>query len=161
TAGGNCGGTDIATLRLQDGPSDLGIATFPFQLGRTKVSLLENFDAVTPPALPGGWTVSWSGAGTPWSTTSDVSDTGHNSVFAPDPIGIGDNSLLSPVIPITTSSAQLSFRHQIYTYYYAYDGGVLEISTNGGPFTDILAAGGSFVTNGYYAGLYTAYANPL
>ena len=30
-----------------------------------------------------------------------------------------------------------------------FDGGVLEISINGGPFTDILAAGGSFITGGY------------
>jgi hypothetical protein len=31
----------------------------------------------------------------------------------------------------------------------AFDGGVLEIKIGTGPFTDILAAGGSFVTNGY------------
>jgi conserved repeat domain len=31
----------------------------------------------------------------------------------------------------------------------AYDGGVLEISIGGGPFTDILAAGGSFASGGY------------
>ena len=104
--------------------------------------------------------MSWGGAGAPWRTTTAASDTSPNSVFAPDPYGTSDNALLSPVMLITTTSAQLSFRHSFSTYYY-YDGGVLEISTNGGAFTDIITAGGTFVANGYYATLYTGYGNPL
>ena len=42
-----------------------------------------------------------------------------------------------------------------------FDGGVLEIAVNGGAFTDILSAGGSFVSNGYNSTLSTRYQNPL
>jgi hypothetical protein len=45
-------------------------------------------------------------------------------------------------------AVQLSFRNN-YNTEGGFDGGVLEISINGGPFTDILAAGGSFETGGY------------
>ena len=57
TAGGVCGGTITATLQLQDGPASLGSAAFTFQLGRfiPAVLLTQDFDGVTPPALPAGW----------------------------------------------------------------------------------------------------------
>jgi hypothetical protein len=42
-----------------------------------------------------------------------------------------------------------------------YDGGVLEIKIGSGAFTDILAAGGSFVTNGYNGTISALYGNPL
>jgi hypothetical protein len=43
----------------------------------------------------------------------------------------------------------------------AYDGGVLEISVGGGAFTDIISAGGSFVSGGYNRTISTSYSNPL
>ena len=42
-----------------------------------------------------------------------------------------------------------------------YDGGVLEIKIGNGAFTDIITAGGSFVTGGYDAVIDTAWQNPL
>jgi hypothetical protein len=44
----------------------------------------------------------------------------------------------------------------------AFDAGVLEVSINGGPYQDIVAAGGSFVTGGYnHTSLSTGFSNPL
>ena len=160
-ATGSCGGTNIATLQLQDGPNDLGRISFSFRSGNQRVPLAETFDGVTPPALPAGWTVFRSGAGTGWGTTNVASDSAPNSVFVRDPDAVSDNRLTSPIFPIITASAQLTFRHRFYTYNYGYDGGVLEISTNGGAFADIITAGGSFVTGGYYQTLYSGYGNPL
>ena len=54
----------------------------------------------------------------------------------------------------------MSFRNY-YNSENTYDGGVLEISINGGAWTDILAAGGSFVANGYSQTISTFYGNPL
>ena len=42
-----------------------------------------------------------------------------------------------------------------------YDGGVLEIKIGAGAFTDILAAGGSFVSGGYNGTISTFYGNSL
>jgi len=85
-ANGNCGNTNTAVLHLQDGAADLGAVTFSFALGHRSTSpiIAENFDAVSAPNLPTGWTVSWTGGGAPRSTTSALSDTSPNSVFAQD-----------------------------------------------------------------------------
>src|SRR5262249_31389717 len=44
---------------------------------------------------------------------------------------------------------------------WAYDGGVLEIKIGANSFVDILAAGGSFVSNGYTRIMTNFYGNPL
>lgn len=160
-ANGNCGNTNTAVLQLQDGAADLGAVTFSYALGHRSTSpiIAENFDAVSAPSLPTGWTVSWTGADPPWSTTSAVSDSSPNSVFARDPASSSDNKLISPPL-IVGGSSQLTFRHNYYTET-VYDGGALEISIGGGPFKDILAAGGSFLTNGYTQTISTCCGNPL
>jgi hypothetical protein len=160
-ANGSCGESNTAVLHLQDGAADLGAVTFSFALGHRSTSpiIAENFDAVSAPNLPAGWTVSWTGGGAPWSTTSAIADTPPNSVFARDPASSSDNKLISPPL-IVGGSSQLSFRHNYYTET-VYDGGALEISIGGGPFKDILTAGGSFLTNGYTQTISTCCGNPL
>ena len=162
TAEGTCGGTIKPVLQLQDGSRNLGTASFNFIFGvpvPTPV-LAENFDEATPPALPVGWQSSASGASSSWITTSAQADTPPNSAFATDPGAVGVSQLLSPSIQITSASPQLTFRHS-YNTETGYDGGVLEISINGGSFVDILTAGGSFVTNGYNGSIACCYQNPL
>jgi hypothetical protein len=161
-ANGTCGGTNAAVLLLQDGTLNLGTITFPFTMGHrsTLPILAEDFDQVTPPNLPPGWTASWTGTGAPWSTTSAAADSPPNSAFARDPASPSDNSLISPSFIAAGSSTQLSFRHNYYTET-VYDGGVLEISIGGAAFVDILAVGGSFVTNGYVQSISTCCGNPL
>ena len=93
-------------------------------------------------------------------------DTLPNAVFSPDPSSIGSNALISPSIPILSTSARLTF-HNSYslespnTGTIGYDGGVLEIKIGAGLFQDILAAGGSFVTNGYKRTISSSFSNPL
>lgn len=159
-ATGQCGGTITATLQLTDGTNAIGNVSATFPLGSAHVPLSENFDSVTPPALPAGWTVASTGGPTPWQTTSVARDSLPNSAFAPDVPFISENSLISPVISILSSSAQLTFRHN-YTLETPYDGGALEISVNGGAFTDMLAAGGSFAGGGYNGTISTCCGNPL
>jgi hypothetical protein len=173
TANGTCGGTVTATLQLQDGSLTLGTVTFGLQLGTisTTPSVTQNFDGVTAPALPSVWSSSViSGSQVNWITTNGFYDTGPNSAFALDPPNAGLNALVSPVIPISSSSAQLTFRHDYRLVYHTsvhprsttyYDGGVLEISIGGGAFADILAAGGSFVSGGYNCTIATGTGNPL
>ena len=73
---------------------------------------------------------------------------------------MGLNELDSPVITLPAGQAQLTFRHS-YNLESTYDGGVLEIAIAGGAWTDILTAGGSFVSGGYVTTLSRYYSNPL
>ena len=149
-ATGTCGDNLVVSLQLQDDANDLGTATFSFRLGRLVEIFVEDFDGVTAPRLPTGWTTSLSGAGGPWATATAQRDT-PNAVFAPDPSTSCDNTLTSPSFVVPLSGGQLSFRHA-YSTESCCDGGHLEIAIAGGAFTDILAAGGSFVANGYNTG---------
>jgi len=162
SASGNCGATNAATLQLQDGAANLGTVSFSFLLGKPSTSSLlsQNFDGVSAPALPAGWASSASGAESAFVTTTTSSDTAPNAVFCPDPASVGLSELDSPVIALPAGQSQLSFR-QSYDLESTYDGGVLEIAIGGGAWTDILSAGGSFVSGGYVTTLSTYYGNPL
>ena len=167
TAAGSCGGTDTATLQLQDGTENLGTVTFSFGLGQSSVSTVftQNFDGVTAPALPAGWTTSASGSQTAWVTTTSASYTAPNAIFSPDPSTVGVNEVDSPAITLPVGQAQLTFRNnynlETGTGTTGYDGGVLEIKIGSGSWTDILTAGGSFVSGGYDSALSSSFSNPL
>jgi subtilisin family serine protease len=126
----------------------------------------ENFDTVTAPALPPGWTTSRTGAtcgggdSGPWRTVTDSWDTAPNAAFAGDPNCVSDNSLVSPAFVVPNNHTLLSFRHR-YDLETSFDGGVLEIALGGGSFADIVAAGGSFIAGGYSGTIDTHYSNPL
>jgi hypothetical protein len=166
TAGGSCGAPITATLQLQDGATSLGTVAIVLPTGVPVTTFTQNFDSVTAPALPGGWSTSASG-GSNWVTSSAFRDSTPNAVFAFEPTNSGVTELISPLIPITTTSAKLVFKNfynsecdpAIKTN--AYDGGVLEIKIGGGAFTDILSAGGSFATNGYNKKIDPTDDNPL
>jgi len=104
-------------------------------------------------------------AGNAWVTTLTTPDTAPNSAFTDNPAVVTDKRLISPTIAIATASAKLSFRNR-YTFESStlpntWDGGVLEIKIGAGAFTDIVTAGGSFVSGGYNAVVNTGFSNPL
>ena len=124
-------------------------------------SLSQDFDSVDPPALPPCWAASnVQGAGQHWATTDLFSDSPPNDAEVDDPSSVSDKRLESPRVPIQSASAVLTFRNS-YDLENGFDGGVLEISIGGGPFADILAAGGGFVSNGYNATIPGSFGNPL
>jgi hypothetical protein len=81
---------------------------------------------------------------------------------------VTDNTLDTPNINITSTSAQITFRNN-FDLENTFDGAVLEVSSpniNGGAFTDVTnaAVGGSFVTGGYTDTINTSatnFQNPL
>jgi subtilisin-like proprotein convertase family protein len=164
-AQGTCGGSIQATLHLQDGPDDLGNVTFTMSLGNFVPSFTENFDGVTAPALPAGWTATVTGASPPpaWATTTAA------GFFVSPPNGaatgssatLSESRLESDLIAVPPGlSARLSFRNN-YNLESGFDGGVLEISIGGGAFQDILAAGGSFVAGGYNGTISTGFSSGI
>lgn len=122
----------------------------------------QNFDGVTAPALPAGWTTSvLQGHLTDaWTTVTNTADTQPNSAFTAETGHVADKVLSSPPFTLTAQASTLTFRQQ-YDMQCMYDGGVLEISIAGGSFQDILAAGGSFNSGGYSGVLTTTNSNPL
>lgn len=160
TANGTCGGTITVTLHLQDGAADLGNVTQTIPLGQTATLWSENFDGITAPALPAGWTTAGGGGQAAWFSRTTASDTAPNAMFSANAATIGTNTLVTPAITLPAGSSQLTFR-QNYDLESGYDGGVLEIKIGAGAFTDIITAGGSFVAGGYNAALSTSYGNPL
>jgi HYR domain-containing protein len=170
---GTCGGTVTATIHFQDGATDLGNVTYTFTLGTQSTAFMENFDGVTAPALPAGWVSNTTNGdadctvggplctlGTQWTTVSGSSDTAPNHAFHNDPSCVTDSTLDTPSIAIPASASQLTFKN-FYNTESTFDGGVLEISINGGAFTDIVTAGGSFVTGGYNATISTTFLSPI
>ncbi len=131
--------------------------------------LFANFDDVTPPVLPPGWTAinAIDPDGILWQTSDSGDPTPPafsepNAAWVNDPDTISDKYLYSPsgtIDPI--GSSILVFWHN-YDLEDGFDGGVLEVSTDGGnSFQDILAAGGTFFRGGYNGTVSTCCGNPL
>jgi len=162
TALGNCGDLVTLALKLQDGAVDFGSVFYTFRLGAASsgTPLSENFDGVTAPALPGGWSSTGSGSEPAWVTSTTNPFSAPNAAFAPNMTTQGVTELVSPSIHINGAPAQLSFKNAFNTES-GFDGGVLEISINGGAYQDILAAGGSFASGGYTGTMSAGTLNPL
>ncbi len=135
----------------------------------------ENFDGVTPPALPPDWTATNAQGPPPlWATSNSgvpmpPADTPPNAAFIDDPAVVSDKRLdSSRLIFFEVFSARLTFR-QNFNFEASdvdpnigFDGGVLELSTDGGnTFQDILAAGGSFLMGGYNRTISTDRGSPI
>ena len=121
----------------------------------------QNFDGVAAPALPAGWTAAvLTGTVSPWVTSTTVPDTSPNTTFAADVSGVTDNTLISPATPVTAANFQFYFRHSYITES-TFDGGVLEISIDGGVFTDLVVAGGVFSVGGYNATISSSFMSPI
>ncbi len=148
TAGVACGSNLVARFTLTDGVANLGEVSLAIQIGQLAPVFTENFDAVSTPALPSGWTTSAGGGQSAWTTVTTESDTAPNTAFSPAPATTGSNLLVSTTFLISSSASQLSFRHR-YDLESTFDGGVLEIKIGVGAFADIATAGGSFIIGGY------------
>jgi serine protease AprX len=135
----------------------------------------ENFDGVTPPTLPPEWTATNAQGQPPLWVTSNSgvpnppADTPPNAAFIDDPAVVSDKRLDSPHFTFfEVFSARLTFRHNFNLEAsdtnpnLGFDGGVLELSTDGGnTFQDILAAGGSFLMGGYNRTISTNRGSPI
>ena len=159
-AGTPCGSALNITINVN---SSLGPTSFvrPIQIGSPSLTFSENFDGVTAPSFPAGWTAASVQSGINFVTSTSNSNSAPNAAFAADPTAVGGGSdLTTPSIPITTQAAILTFRNR-YDTETGWDGGVVEISIAGGSFQDIITAGGAFIANGYNGPLGPGDNNPL
>jgi hypothetical protein len=138
------------------------------------IVLRENFDDVSPPAVPSDW-LATNVLGPPplWVTSNNgvpapPADTLPNAAVIDDPAVLSDKRLDSFHFPLAAASVQLTYRHNFNLEAsdvdpnIGFDGGVLEISFDGGnTFQDILAAGGSFISGGYNRTIATDRGSPI
>ena len=164
---GDFGDPLVITLALRDGTNDYGTVSYQTFIGgvstNTATNHWQDFDGVTAPALPGGW-VSGVPSGTAggWATSAANPNTAPNSVAAAPTAIASEQRLDSPsfALPAAAAEPEIRFLHRWNTEN-NYDGGVLELSVEGGDYTDITAAGGSFLSGGYSGVLNSGYQNPL
>lgn len=129
--------------------------TFPFTVNvnaGTYFAPLTHLNETVPAAsLPAGWNIN-PAAGNTWGVSSVASNSSPNAFFAPNAAVVTDMTLSSVAYalnPATVSNySKLSFWHRFNTED-GWDGGVVEISTNGGAtWTDL----GSRMITGKYNG---------
>lgn len=154
-----CGSTLAIPIQVN---SSLGPVNFTFNLpiGMPVVGFTENFDGVVAPALPAGWSSTATGSQVPWVTSTTTPAAGTNAAFSTETATTGTNEFLSPSIPVTSASARLSFKN-MYNSESGWDGMLLQIQIGAGTFTDIITAGGSWVSGGYNRTMNTGTGVPL
>lgn len=159
----SCGENVVATLELQVGTTSAGAVVYTLASGNFALSAAENFDGVTAPALPAGWTAANAIGPAPlWATSTTTPDTAPNAAFVDDPAVISDKRLDSVLYNITSSQSRLIFRHN-FNLESGFDGGVLEASVNSAAFVDVTnaAVGGAFTTGGYIGAISSSFSNPI
>ncbi|MDH3529036.1 MAG: FG-GAP-like repeat-containing protein, partial [Acidobacteriota bacterium] len=163
----SCGDEIDLRFSLTDVEQNLGVLTIPVRTGISNIVFQENFDGVAAPTLPAGWSTSFEGDRENWTTSTVRSFSGPNTAFSPAPRTIGVNEIISPLISVSTADAELRFKnwYELETTFLrnrVYDGAVIEIEIGGGPWQDILEAGGYFISGGYNDGVIDACcSNPL
>jgi uncharacterized repeat protein (TIGR01451 family) len=105
------------------------------------------------------WTVSHASGTDNWVLSTAQAHSPTHSAFASDPIAISDK-YLQTLNPLSIQSGDtLSFWHK-YTMEDSFDGGVVEVSTNGGStWSDVGAA--AFTQNGYDKTISTQFSSPI
>ena len=156
-----CGAAITLTFNVADGSTAYPVITKTYTTGANSVSLSQNFDTVTAPALPVGWTsVQTSGTAVNWVTTTTTPSSTPNAAFGNEAATVNAAALVSPAVAITSAGAQITFKNK-YNLESGFDGTVLEYSTDGATWTDIITGGGSFVSGGYNGTISTGFMSPI
>lgn len=157
-----CGTPVVLTFTVSDGATTYTNVTQTFQTGVATVSLNQNFDSVTAPALPSGWSsAQTSGTASNWVTTTTTPSSAPNAAFGNSAATVNAAALISPSVAIGSASSKIKFKNK-FDLEDTYDGVVLEYSTNNGTtWTDVITGGGSFVSGGYTDTISSAYMSPI
>jgi hypothetical protein len=120
------------------------------------------------PAAKAGWSDDpaknnlGSAASPNWKVTTDVNAKSASHSFFSDATTLDtkDDRLVSPAFDLSPTS-QLTFWHR-FGFEDGFDGGVLEVSKDGGKtWVDVLQGGGSFVQNGYTGTISPNFGSPI
>ena len=150
------GGTEDTNLVIRSGVAS----------GAASLVFTDAMESVTSKWIEAAVTTS---AGTPWTRVNTDYYSASTSYFCASLDSVKDRALrtATPVALPAGSLAMLEFWHRM-DQEPGFDGGVLEYSTNGTTWTDILAANGSlpansgrFLSGGYEAIISSSYSSPI
>ena len=119
------------------------------------VTLTDTFEAADGFDLD-GWTHSALSGSKDWDWSTDASENGPHSWHAGGAGFVSERALVSPAYPAGAQTA-LSFWHT-YAFESCFDGGILEISSDNGAWTQVPAS--AFLAGGYTGTIFTS-GNPL
>ena len=134
--------------------------------GVSPSAVVQNFDGVTAPALPAGWVSTVTAGTNPWVTTTAFFVSAPNSASTDETATVSDKTLDSVTfVPTGAMALEFDNRYNLEastsTPGLAFDGAVLEIKIGAGAFTDIVTAGGTFLTGGYTHTVSPSFSSPI
>ena len=155
-------GSDNKDLKLPDNLRAFTSANF--NVGKDDKRVVEDFEFAETFAVD--WSTNKIGAPNigfhfpsfdEWIRIEDVGFGTGYTLMGPDNTATSDVTAMSPVVSVGASGDfSMSFMHYWdfeYSDDTAWDGGVIEVSIDGGEWTDVVAAGGSFSKDGGYTGI--------
>ena len=148
-----------------------GVVTWPAITLGPGLSAVRSFEVIVDPGLVGSvvlfsddmemgnlnWTPSHPTGSIDWLLVGSNPHSGFASWFGDD-VGVVSDQLLTLTVPVVPlSGATLEFFHE-YATEPGFDGGVVEVSTDGAVWSDL---GASALENGYNAGINTCCSSPI
>ncbi len=127
--------------------------TMPYATGTEQVAVSYEDDMESG---VNGWVTAEPTGANPWSQTAAEASSPATSWFVTDIATVSDSVLVSPAFAVP-ANAVLRFRHLVRSES-TYDGGVLEVSTDGSTWSD---AGNAIVSGGYTGPISTSYSSPI
>jgi hypothetical protein len=159
-------GVDAFTYTVRNGPGATATRTVNLMVNPlcsliNTGSFLDDFESGAP-----GWTVETpinkTAASHTWMVVPDQSAHSPVRSFESDSttLDLKDDRLISPPQKLSSTS-HLKFWHR-YQFEDGFDGGAVEVSTDGGAtWVDVLAGGGNFVSGAYNGHISPSYASPI
>lgn len=158
-------GTDAFSYEVSDGRGGTASATVTIAV-HCPATPEETFADDFEPAPAAGWTASAAANANPLSVTwtagpDPFARSARNSFFSDaTTLDLKDDRLASPPVALGPKS-RLAFWHR-FEFEDGFDGGVLEVSTDGGAtWVDVAAGGGAFLQGGYNGTIAPNFGNPI
>jgi hypothetical protein len=158
-------GTDTFTYEVSDGRGGTATGSVAVEVrcpATPEVTFADDFE----PAPEPGWTVETAANASPlsltWTAAFDPFARSPQQSFFSDgtTLDLKDDRLIAPPLALASNS-RLSFWHR-FDLEGGFDGGVLEVSTDGGStWVDVAAGGGEFLQGGYNGTISTDDGSPI
>lgn len=157
---GSCGEIMVIVLEIADASGGLLGEVLELEAGVVTRPIAFDVDFEGLDHLPLGWDSGSLGSGEAWTVASSRSDARFQSAFTPARASVGEAILLSPAFELASSGGTLSFRH-LYRLEPGFDGAVLEVSRDGGEWTDLMTDPDVIVTGGYNRGIRAGFGSAI